>query len=125
MSKKITCTRCLGKGYLDKKDIKREAEFYDVSSWVENCDCSYCGGKGKIKPHNFFPSSLIKEEKYPDYYFVIAIVCFSIVFAFMIELLKNFIPKSIGLVIISAIFSILVTRVILNSIFQKSNKNKK
>ena len=45
MSKKITCTRCLGKGFIDKKDIKR---LNRVSEWEENSDCKFCKGKGTI-----------------------------------------------------------------------------
>ncbi len=49
MSKKITCTRCLGKGFIDKKDIKRLGrEFNRVSEWEENSDCKFCKGEGTI-----------------------------------------------------------------------------
>ena len=49
MSKKITCTRCLGKGFIDKKDIKRLSRGLNrVSEWEENSDCKFCNGEGKI-----------------------------------------------------------------------------
>lgn len=49
MGKKITCTRCLGKGFIDKKDIKRLSRGLNrVSEWEENSDCRFCNGEGKI-----------------------------------------------------------------------------
>ena len=40
-SKIIDCPRCLGKGYVDKQDIKRlRREFY----WIEGPHCAYCDG---------------------------------------------------------------------------------
>jgi hypothetical protein len=49
MSKKITCTRCLGKGFIDKKDIKRLSRGLNrVSEWEENSDCKFCKGEGTI-----------------------------------------------------------------------------
>ena len=49
MGKKITCTRCLGKGYVDKKDIKRlNRGLNRVSEWEENSDCKFCKGEGTI-----------------------------------------------------------------------------
>ena len=44
MSKKIICTRCSGKGYVDKKDIKRLKK---LDIWEEG-DCKFCKGKGTI-----------------------------------------------------------------------------
>lgn len=38
----IDCPRCLGKGHVDKQDIKRlRREFY----WIEGPHCAYCDGK--------------------------------------------------------------------------------
>lgn len=66
MSKKITCTRCLGKGYVDKKDIKRLSRGLNrVSEWDENSDCRFCGGKGKIS-EKFASKHNPDSEKFPN-----------------------------------------------------------
>lgn len=66
MSKKITCTRCLGKGYVDKKDIKRLSRGLNrVSEWDENSDCRFCGGKGKIS-EKFASKHNPDSEEFPN-----------------------------------------------------------
>lgn len=66
MSKKITCTRCLGKGYVDKKDIKRLSRGLNrVSEWDENSECRFCGGKGKIS-EKFASKHNPDSEEFPN-----------------------------------------------------------
>jgi len=44
-SKIIDCPRCLGKGHVNKQDIKRlRREFF----WVEGPHCAYCDGKKHV-----------------------------------------------------------------------------
>jgi hypothetical protein len=66
MNEKITCTRCLGKGYVDKKDIKRLSRGLNrVSEWDENSDCRFCEGKGKIT-EKFASKYNPDSEKFPN-----------------------------------------------------------
>ena len=66
MSKKITCTRCLGKGYVDKKDIKRLSRGLNrVSEWDENSECRFCDGKGKIS-EKFASKHNPDSEEFPN-----------------------------------------------------------
>ena len=60
MSKKITCTRCLGKGYVDNKDLKRLKR---KSVWDENSECKFCKGKGTITEN--FASTLLAGGAVP------------------------------------------------------------
>ena len=62
MSKKITCTRCLGKGYVDNKDLKRLKR---KSVWDENSECKFCKGKGTIT-ENFASKHNPNSEKFPN-----------------------------------------------------------
>lgn len=64
MSKKITCTRCLGKGYVDNKDLKRLKR---KSVWDENSECKFCKGKGTIT-ENFASKHNPDSEKFPNVY---------------------------------------------------------
>jgi hypothetical protein len=62
MSKKITCTRCLGKGYVDNKDLKRLKR---KSVWDENSECKFCKGKGTIT-ENFASKHNPNSEKFSN-----------------------------------------------------------
>lgn len=62
MSKKISCTRCLGKGYVDSKDLKRLKR---KSVWDENSECKFCKGKGTIT-ENFAFKHNPNSEKFPN-----------------------------------------------------------
>ena len=62
MSKKISCTRCLGKGYVDSKDLKRLKR---KSVWDENSECKFCKGKGTIT-ENFASKHNPNSEKFPN-----------------------------------------------------------
>jgi hypothetical protein len=62
MTKKITCTRCLGKGYVDNKDLKRLKR---KSVWDENSECKFCKGKGTIT-ENFASKHNPNSEKFPN-----------------------------------------------------------
>ena len=44
---KVTCPRCLGKGYVDEADIKRLKK---ELAWRPG-DCAYCNGEGKVGEH--------------------------------------------------------------------------
>lgn len=59
---KITCTRCLGKGYVDKKDIKRFGKF---TEWIDNRVCTFCIGKGTIS-EKFASKHNPDSEKFPN-----------------------------------------------------------
>jgi hypothetical protein len=66
MAKNITCTRCLGKGYVDNKDLKRLSRGLNrVSEWDENSDCRFCGGKGKIS-EKFASKHNPDSEEFPN-----------------------------------------------------------
>jgi hypothetical protein len=62
MAKNITCTRCLGKGYVDNKDLKRLKR---KSVWDENSECKFCKGKGTIT-ENFASKHNPNSEKFPN-----------------------------------------------------------
>ena len=62
MTKKITCTRCIGKGYIDNKDLKRLKR---NSVWDENSECKFCKGKGTIT-ENFASKHNHDSEKFPN-----------------------------------------------------------
>lgn len=62
MSKNITCTRCLEKGYVDNKDLKRLKR---KSVWDENSECKFCKGKGTIT-ENFASKHNPNSEKFPN-----------------------------------------------------------
>lgn len=62
MTKKITCTRCIGKGYVDNKDLKRLKR---KSVWDENSECKFCKGKGTIT-ENFASKHNPNSEKFPN-----------------------------------------------------------
>lgn len=59
---KITCTRCLGKGYVDKKDIKR---FGKLTEWIDNSVCTFCLGTGTIS-EKFASKHNPDSEKFPN-----------------------------------------------------------
>lgn len=59
---KITCTRCLGKGYVDKKDINR---FGKLTEWIDNSVCTFCLGKGTIS-EKFASKHNPDSEKFPN-----------------------------------------------------------
>jgi|TARA_B110000908_G_C10011556_1_gene338792 hypothetical protein len=45
-NKIINCPRCLGKGFVNKEDIKRlRREFF----WIEGPHCAFCDGKKHVK----------------------------------------------------------------------------
>jgi hypothetical protein len=62
MAKNITCTRCLGKGFVDNKDLKRLKR---KSVWDENSECKFCKGKGTIT-ENFASKHNPDSEKFPN-----------------------------------------------------------
>jgi hypothetical protein len=41
---KMTCPRCIGKGFVDLNDIKRLGKEED---WIQGC-CKYCDGNGEV-----------------------------------------------------------------------------
>lgn len=59
---KITCTRCLGKGFVDIQDIKRLGKF---TEWIDNSVCTFCLGKGTIS-EKFASKHNPDSEKFPN-----------------------------------------------------------